>query len=155
MHLAALREIGGAVGGRTHQRVTEPHPRAELDEPGRLGGRERVDGDTQRRGSPQEQSGVPHRLGGRDQQQLPSVSRKRPDTRHKTVLEPIARPCDVKTREPAGQFFGSEVSRHLEQAQRNPPGLRDDPIAHPVVEPTHDHRVQEFECVAVGQTVDV
>ena len=76
MDLPALREFGGAVGGRAHQRVGEAHTRAELDQARGFGRRQCVDGNAQFRSSAQEQGCVANRFRGRDEQQSLGLRRE-------------------------------------------------------------------------------
>jgi hypothetical protein len=68
--------------------MAEAHQRAELAQAG-VGGRGRSRGaDPQPSGRPQHEYRVANGLGGRDQQQLPGVSRQGREAPPETVLDP-------------------------------------------------------------------
>jgi hypothetical protein len=57
-------------------------------------------------------------------------------------------------REASRQLPGHQPAGELEQRQRVAPGLGDDPVPHPLVEPTGDRRLEQRMRIAVTQPAD-
>ena len=87
MHLLALGRARETIGGRAHERMVEAHPRAELDQPGRLGRRCCARSDAQPLRCAKQQRDVADRLGGRGEQQLLRRSRQRLDAAQEASLD--------------------------------------------------------------------
>ena len=131
--------------------MAEPHPRAELDQPGRLGRRCRVRSDAQPLGCAQQQRDIADRLGGRGEQQLLRRSRKRLDAAQEALLDPTRQRRRVRQREAARQLRRRQPPGQLEQGERVAAGLGDDPVAYPLVQSPGDRGIEQRAGIAVSQ----
>jgi hypothetical protein len=77
VHVAPLGDGRGPVGGRAHQRMPAPHPRADLTQARRLGRPRRLWPDAEQLGRPPQQRHVADRLRRRRQHQPPGLRRRR------------------------------------------------------------------------------
>jgi hypothetical protein len=154
MHFLALAEVWGPVGGRAHERVPEPHPDAELDQPGLLGRPARVASDPKPRGGAPQQAHVADRLGRRHQQQALGLGRKRPNPLHEGLLDAAGHGPGVGESEPARELGRRQPTRQLEQRQWVAARLGDDLIEHALVQPPRHGRRQQRARVAVGEPAD-
>ncbi len=78
MHFLAVAKVRGPVGGRPDERMSEPHPDAEIDQRGLLGRLPRVASDPELLGRAPQQAHVADRFGRRHQQQALGLARERP-----------------------------------------------------------------------------
>ena len=154
MHFLAVAKVSGPVGGRAHERMAEPHPDAELDQPGLLGRPPRVASDPELLGRPPQQAHVADRLGRRHQQQALGLARKRPDPLHEGLLDAAGQRPRVGKAEPARELGRRQPTRQLQQRQWVAARLGDDLIAHALVQPPRHGRRQQRACVAVGEPAD-
>jgi hypothetical protein len=154
VHLLAVLRVRGAVGGRTHEGVVEPHPRTELDQSHGLGRRHRAHLYPEPLGHPPEQRDVADRFGRRHEQQPSRRGGQGPDAAQEALLDPTGQRPRVGPDEPAGQLGRGPPPRQLQQGQRVAAGLGDDPVAHPLVEPAGDRRLQQRAGVPVAQAGD-
>lgn len=151
VHRPQVRGLGAAPDRRAHQRVPEPHRGAQLEQPGGHGGRRRLGSDAQRaEGAPQQQL-VADRLDRREQQQGTGVGGQRVDTPTEPLLDPGRHGSDAVSAEAEGQFRRRQPLRQFEQRERVPAGLGDDPVPHPGVDRTGQHRAEQGPGVRVGQ----
>ena len=136
--LALLRRRR-AVDRRTHERMTEAHLRAEIDQSrgGRRRGRVRPDAELG--GRPPHQHRIPHRLRRSDEQQQPRRRRQRRQPLREALLDPPRQRRGVGQPEPARELGGRPATWQLEQRQRIAARLGHDPITHPLIERTGDH----------------
>ena len=99
-----------------------------------------------------EQHRIADRLGRGEQQQTPRIFRQRLEAADEALLDPSRqRPC-VRQPEPARQLRRRQPARQLQQCERIAPRLRDDPIAHPLIQHEAHRRAQERPRVAVAKT---
>ena len=110
---ASISSTSPAVGGRTHQRVTEPHLRIDLDQPVVLRRCSRIRSEPESIGHAPQETSIADWFGGRDQQQTLRPLRQRFDSPDKALLDlprQRARPrqrettCQLATGQAAGQF---------------------------------------------------
>ena len=154
MYLLPLLPRGRAVGRGARQRMTEPHPGAELDQPVRLGRRGGVGADPEHLGRTPQQGHVPDRLRRRCQEEPLRVDRERPDTPKEALLDEVRDRPGVGTAEPARQLRRGQPSGQLQQRERISIRLGDDPIADPFVQSPGDHRAQQRTGLRVAQAPD-
>jgi hypothetical protein len=149
---AALGGRGRAVDRRPHQWVPEAHSPVDLQQARVLGGCGGRDGDAQAlRGAPQQER-VTERLGRRDEQQSAGLAGKLLDSPVEQVLDGTRARCGHP--ESAGQPGRGRHRRKLEQGQRVAPRLRDDPIAHLLVQRRTDRRGEQGARLGLGQWPD-
>ena len=82
VRLPAIGQRRRPVGRGAHQRMTEPHPRTQLDQPGGLGRRCGIPSDPELLGRAPQQGHVADRLGGRREQERLRRRRQRLETAH-------------------------------------------------------------------------
>ena len=140
-----------AVDRRTHERMTEAHLRAEIDQSrgGRRRGRVRPDAELG--GRPPHQHRIPSRLSRRDEKQEPRRGRERRQPLPEALLDPPRQRRAVGQPEPARELGGRPATWQLEQRQRVAARLGHDPITHPLIERTGDHRREQLVRIAVVQ----
>ena len=154
MNGPAVSDTARPVGRGANQRMTEPHPRTELDQPFVLGRCFGVSPDPESLGGALQQGRIAQGFGGGDQQQSLRLLRKRPDAPDEAVLDlPRQRPRAGK-REAARQLGRGQAAGQLQQGERVAAGLGDDPVPHPLVEPPGTCRVQQGASISVAQTTD-
>jgi hypothetical protein len=151
MDLPAVGHRGRPVCRRTQQRMTEPHPSTETDQPFGLGRRRGVDPDSEPSGRPPQQRHVADRLRRRRQQQSSCVGRHRLKLPHEALLDPVRQRHDVRKAEPAGKLRRGQAARQLEQGERVAVRLRDDPVGDAVVQTPGNGGVQQRRGVALAQ----
>ena len=148
---ALLRRARG-VGGRPHERVPEPHPGADLEQllgPSRLG---RVVAEAER-AAPPATAAWGRRSGRRPRsaaQPLGGLG-QRPHPPQVVVLEQPGGERRGPEGEAAGQLGVGHPADQLEQRQRVAAGLRDEPVADPLVEVARRGGGQQRPGVVVGR----
>jgi hypothetical protein len=100
-----------------------------------------------------QQQRIADRLRRCDEQQTLRVIRERLELSSEALLDPSRKRMRLKHPEPAGQLRCREPSRQFEQCQRVPTCLRDDPVAHSLVQHEPHGRAQQRARVAVEQAV--
>ena len=128
MDLPALLSGRCSVYGGAHQRMTEGHALSEREQPVRL----RVHGgdrDPESLGCSQQQQRIADRLSRRDQQQTSRVVGERLNPTNEAFLDSPCEPLRLDQAEAARQLPCRQASRELEQRQRVPVRLGDDPVA--------------------------
>jgi hypothetical protein len=140
MGRSPVRRRGGPVDGRAHQRMPEAYVRADVKQAGLRRHLEHADVQAEPLRRPQDQRHVAHRVGGHQQDHLPGVGGQHAEALEVLILDapgqvarvrPIAR---IGQGEPAGQLAHPQAPAELDQGQRVPAGLLDDPGPHPLVE---------------------
>jgi hypothetical protein len=115
----ALGRGGGPVHGRPQQRVTKFHAAVrDLDDAGRLGGRERLGVRAQRLRRAEHHREIAALLGRRHQQQRSRPARQALDPPQERPPHRGADRQRVGKRRQAGQLAGAERRRQLEQGER-------------------------------------
>jgi hypothetical protein len=143
-----------ALYRRPHQRMSEPHLRAELDQaPGR-GGRGRVGPDAELRGRAPHQHRIPHRLSRGDEKQKPRRGRQRRQPLLEALLDAPRQCWVVGQPEPARELGRRPATWQLEQRQRVAARLGHDPITHPLVKWAGDHSREQLTRITVIQPAD-
>jgi hypothetical protein len=143
-----------SIGGRTHQRVPEPHPPAELRQ-SRLRGRPgRPGADRQPPGRPPHQHRIAGGVGRRQLHQPAGLSRQRRQLAREALLDPAVKRCRAAEPEPARQLRWGQTPRQLKQRQRVPVGVGDDLVPDLLVQRAGEHRRQQFPRVFIGQPAD-
>ena len=94
----------GPVDGRAHQRMAEPDPGADLEQPGRHRGPGYLGPEPELPGRPPHQRRVTGGLGRRDHQQQPGVLGELLDAPQEAVLDPVRRRQHLRHAEPARQL---------------------------------------------------
>jgi hypothetical protein len=152
--LAPLRRRRGPVGGRSHERMAEAHPCADLDQARRLGRGCRVGADAEQLGGTPQQRDVADRLRRRQEHQTPGLRRQRLQPSHEALLDAAGQGQLAGQPEPAGHRDRLQPARQLEQRERVAAGLTQDPFQHPLVERSGDRRVQQQAGVLGGETAE-
>ena len=156
VHLLSVGERRRPVGHRTCQRMPEPHPAAELDQP-RLCRR-------RRRGW----TGMPSRPAARqtsarspDGSAAASCSSRRVSAGRASSwraklssIRPVSGTAPGRPN-PPGQLRRGQPARQFQQRQRIAAGLGDDQVADPRVQRPGQRRVQQRPRVIVSQPVDL
>ena len=150
----AIARRRGLVDGGTDQRVAEGDPGSRGEQPGCLGGASGVRADAKAPGRAPQQGRVAYRLGGGEEQEALGHLRKRRDPPLETLLYPAGHRQLACHAEPARQFRGRDPAGQFEQRQRVAAGLRDNPVADPLIDPAGNHRGQQGPGVSVGQALE-
>jgi hypothetical protein len=128
--------------------VTKRHPRPDREQAVGVGGRFESDPEPPRRLPHQHR--VTDRLRRSDQQQPLGVGRKPREPAAKAVLDPPRQPRRVEQTEPARQLRRRQPTRQLQQCQRVAARLRDEPLAHPLVQRNAQHRAQQSARISIS-----
>ena len=121
--------------------MTEGHALSEREQRVRL----RVHGrhrDPEPLGRSQQQQRFAYRLSRRDQQQTSHVIRECLNTTNKTLLDSPGQPLRLDEAEAPRQLGRRQASRELEQGQRVPMRLGNDPVADWLIQPEPHGRAQ-------------
>ena len=143
---------GRALHRRTHERMTETHLRTEIDQSRGGRWRRRVRPDAELRRRPPHQHRIPHRLFGGEQKQKPRRGRQRRQPLRKALLDsPRQRRRGVGEPKPARELSRRPASWQPEQRQRIAARLGHDPITHPLIKWTRDHRREQLVRITIVQ----
>ena len=155
------REMGGPaflhrrrpVDGGACQRVTEGHALPDRQQPVRLhvSGDRRLDAECFGR-APQQQR-IAERLRRRQQRQTPRVVGERLELADEALLDPSREALRAQQAEAARQLRRRQASRQLQQRQRIPPRLGDDPIPDSLVQVEAHRRAEQRAGVPVAHAV--
>ena len=149
MDVPALLSGRRSVDRGAHQRMTEGHALADHQQPVGLRlcrGRRR---DPEPLGRAPQQQRIADRLSRRDQQQTPRVVRQRLKPTNEALLDPSRQRLRAHQTEAAGQLRRRQPPRQLQQRQRIPPRLGDDPVPDSLIQSEPDSRAQQRAGVAV------
>ena len=144
------------VGRRAHQRMPEPHPRAELRQSRLLGRPRRPGTDREPPGRPPHQHRIAGRIGRRQLHQPPGLRWQRLQLPPEAVLDPPVQRYRAADSEAARQLRRRQPSRQLKQRQRVPVRVGDDPVPDPRVQrpgQPGQHRLQQLPRIVLGQAV--
>lgn len=122
--------------------------------PSASAGRGCVGADPEHCGRPPQQGHVPYGLRRSRQKESPRLDGERPDTPEKALLNEVRHRSRVRTTEPARQLRDSQPLGQLQQRERVPVRLSDDPIAYSLVETSGCRRIQQSTGIGVAQTLD-
>jgi hypothetical protein len=149
VHAPALLGPASPIDRRAHEGVAEAHLRAEGNQS--QGSRRRgcVQPDTEPGGGPPHQHRVPERLSCRDEEQEPRRRRERRQPLPEALLDPRRHRWGTGQPEPARELGGGPATWQLEQRQRVPARLGQDPITHPLVERTGEHCPEQLLRISV------
>ena len=145
---------GRPVHRGPHERMAEAHLGAELDQAGRLRRSRRVAVDPERGGRLPHQQRIAHRLGRRDQEQEPRRRRQLRQALLEALLDAAGQRRPAVQPQPARQLGGRQAAWQLQQRQRIAARLGHDPIAHPLVERTRHHGLQQRPRITVVEPAD-
>ena len=151
----AIRHGGGAVGGRSHERMPEADPEPDLEEPCRGGRIRRHAGEPEPVGRTPQQRRVSDGVGCSHEQQAPALLRERFELPREAELDAIRQGHRAGRSETAGELPGSQAAGQLEQRQGVAAGLADDAVAQPHIERPVDRRGQQPARVRITQPTDV
>ena len=136
---------GRAVRRRAHERVTEADLRADLQQAG-VGRRgRRVASDPELLGRAPDEQRLADRVRRGQLQEPARVGRELVEALPEAVLDAHR----ARWTEPARQFRGTHRAWELQQRERVPARLGDQPLADVIVEPAGDDRGQQRACVVV------
>ena len=153
VHRPSLLGPCACVDGRPQQRMMKRDAAVDGDQLGVLGPRSRIGGQTERPAGPPEKRRVPRRLGCGEQEQSLRVLRKVPDPAPEAGLDQAFQRSGVRYGKAARKARAIERARKLEQGERVPPRLGDDPVAHRLVQDAEAGRLEHRTSVLVGQTL--
>src|SRR5215216_3129528 len=124
-------------------------PLSEREQPVRLGvhGRDR---DLEPLACRQQQQRIADRLSRRDHHHTPRVLREHLNPTNEALLDSPCEPLRLDQAEAARQLPCRQPPRKLQQRQRIPARLRDDPVSDPLIQSEPDGRAQQRPCVAVA-----
>ena len=154
VHVLPLLKRRRLVGRRAHQRMTEPHARVELDQPGLDCGCRSVSPDREPLGRSPNQRGVADRVRGRDLQQAPCLGRKPVEPPPEALLDPARQRHRAGEPEPARELSGRHPPRQLQQGQRVAACLGDDLVTDPRIQRPGEHRLQQRARIGLLKTLD-
>ena len=149
VHAPALFWRASAVDRRTHERMTEPHLRAESNQSDagrRCGG---VRPDAEPGGRPQHQHRIPGRLSRRDEKQEPRRRRERRQPLPVALLDPSRHRRAAGQPEPSRELGGRPATWQLKQRQRVAVRLGHDPITHLLIERAGEHCPEQLLRITV------
>ena len=135
VHPLPAAERRGPVDRRAHERMAEPDARPDLQQLRGLGGRERAGLDVEPPARAQDQRRVTQGLGGRQQHQSLRRLGQLADAPEVVVLDVRRKLAGGRKLEATGQLGGGHAPWQLQQGERVPPGLGDDPVTDAAVEP--------------------
>jgi hypothetical protein len=153
MRVSPLGQGSRLVDGGARQGVPEAHAIADRQQALRLHllrGRRR---DPEPLGRAPEQQRIPERLGRRDQQQAPGVIRKPLELPDEALLDVPREVLRAEEAEATGQLGRRQPLWQLEQRERIPARLGDDPVADLRIQREPHRRVQQRAGVLVAQAV--
>jgi hypothetical protein len=113
--------------------MTKGNRRPDRQQPIGLGHR-RLDPDAESLGRPPEQQRVTNRLRRGDQQQPLRLDRQLPESPPEALLDPPRKRQRVWQTEPAPQLGWRQPPRQLQQRQRIPARLSNDPLPHALIQ---------------------
>ena len=148
-----FRQRRRPVGGRPQQRMPEPHPGADLRQPGIHRRRRRLEGDPQLPGRPPYQVRVTRRVGRRELQQPLSLLRQLRQLPGEALFDPGRYRHRARQAEPAGQLRPRQPAQQLEQRQRIPAGFPHDLIPYSCIERPGQRRLEQHPGVCRWQPV--
>jgi hypothetical protein len=154
VHAATVRRLAGLVHGRAHQRMTKPHPGADLQQPGGLRGLGRLRIDPQVVGRAPQQRHFAGRLGSRDQQQQLRLGWQAARVAPEAVLDAARDAQRVRQFEPARQLCRLPAAGELQQRQGVAACFGDDPLTHPFIERRRDRGSQQRFGIGVGKAAE-
>ena len=132
--------------------MTEGHALSEREQPVRL----RVRGgerDPESLGCSQQQQRIADRLSRRDQQQTSRVVGERLNPTNEAFLDSPCEPLRLDQAEAARQLPCRQAPRELEQRQRIPARLGDDPVSDSLIQFEPHRRAQQRAGVAIAHAV--
>jgi len=155
VRLAALRHRRRPVDGRADEGMAERHPGGRPPEQvlQRRGVRV-VGGDVEQVRRAPQQGSVAERLCGRHQRQTALAGRQLTDPAPEAVLDAGGQTSGVVRAQAGGELGVGQTARQLQDRQRIPLRLGDDPVAHPRVQRPADDRVEQRLRVGRRQAPD-
>jgi hypothetical protein len=101
------------------------------------------------RGRPPHQHRISHRLGRRDEKQQSRGRGQRRQPLSEALLDPPRQRRAVGQPEPARELGRRPATGQLKQGQRVTASLGHDPVTHPLIKRTGDHRREQLPRIAV------
>ncbi len=142
------------IDGRPHQRMPEANLRPDVEQAVLGRGRDRRVRDPEPLGGAPHDRRISSRFRRRDQEQEPRLLGQLVEPALETLLDPARQRDQIRHPEPPGQLGGRKPSRELQQRERVPPGLGDDPVANAVVEAAGDDGRKQGARIFVVQPVE-
>ena len=153
--VASLLQPGGSVDGRANQGMTEHHSGAELQQAFRFDGfRDRL-GDSELLRRPPNECRVAHRISCREEQQASRVTWKTGQPPGEALLDARGQRHRRGQTKPARELCRRQPARQLQQGERVPAGLDDDPLQHVLIERSWQDRLEQRPRVTTPQGLDV
>ncbi len=149
---AAFRHRRRLVHRGPRERMAKPHPTVDIDKTRRFGRRDGVTSDSELCGRPPEGRDIARRLGGRDQQQLLRLRRQGAGAASKAVLHPERHVARLGQPESAGTMFRLPAQRQLQQGEGIAASLRDDAIAHLVIQGCVQRGGEQGSSIALAES---
>jgi hypothetical protein len=134
--------------------VTEHHRTVQRQQTFRLRGvRGRLRDPKLLRRAPQKRR-VADRFCCRQEQQLPRVAREPRQPSRETLLDPRGQRQRRRQPETTGELSGRQPARQLQERERIPACLGDDPLEHGLVKPRRENGLQQRPCIPAAQRLD-
>ena len=150
----SLRKRRRTVGGRADERVSEPHPGAELEQPN-LGSRSRrLGSDPELFSSAPHQDRLADRIGRREHDEPTGVRREHLEPTAEALLNAVGQRRRNRYRESTGKFGGRGPARQLEQRQRVAARLGDDLFPHARVDRSRERRGEQGAGIGAVESIE-
>ena len=144
-------ERSGAIDRRAHERVLKPNLRGEFDQADRLRWHGRFDAQPDQLRCRMSERRIAHRLGRGEEQEPLGLVGHRPDPSEEALLEASGEWLRRAHSEPARELDRRQSARELEQCQRIPARLGDDPVYYPLIDAADDREAEHPASVFVIQ----
>ena len=152
--LAPLVRLRRPVHRRAHERMTEHHCTVQRQQAFRLRGvRGRLRDPKLLRRAPQKRR-VADRFCCRQEQQPPRVAREPHQPPREALLDPGGQRQRCRQPETSGELGGRQPARELQERERIPACLGDDPLEHGLVQPRREDGLQQRPCIPAAQRLD-
>jgi hypothetical protein len=152
MRALPLLPCCGRIDGRAHQRVTEPHAGANVDQAVRLF--RRSGPYVQPRGRAPQQRRVANRVGGGHEEELLGLGWEGFDPLPEPLFDATGERRRSRQAEAARQLGCAPAAGELQQRERVALGLGDDPVGHQPVDAPRDHGRQQRQCVGTRKPLE-
>jgi len=154
VQLLPLGQRCRAVGGRTGQRMAEPHPAVELDQSRVHRGPARLETEAQPLGRPPQQRPVAGRIGRRQLQQRRAGAGRASSWRAKLSSIRLVSGVTAGRPKPPASSARGQPARKFQQRQRIAAGLGHDQVADPRVQRPGQGRVKQRPGVVGPQALN-
>ena len=151
----AIGHGGGAVGGRSHERMPEAYAEPDLEEPCRRGGVRRRGGEPEPVDRSPQQRRVADRVGRRHEQQTPTLFGELLELPREAELDAVRQRHHAGRPKAPRELRGRQAPRQLEQRKWVAARLGDNAVSQAHVERPVGRRGQQRARVSVAQPSDI